>query len=229
LFDRLPKLTAEDAENAEKRIIHESTRIDTKEEKKTTMEDAENASYVLHSSLIPFILALLIFLSFGMFAYGLYRSGQYAKPGGGLALGFSIFAVLFMLFFMLWLLFGGQLGPGGIGGGLPPHRDLSPLACRPRGQGSRPGKIPCGPPVSAGIIRPTTATRRKLMAKRKNGKPRRAKSKEEQRLQAIYAKSLREFTAADLQKFTVIEKGIPFEKVIAELEKIHRQTKRKRA
>jgi hypothetical protein len=67
------------------------------------------------------------------------------------------------------------------------------------------------------------------MAKRKNGKTRRAKSKEEKRLQAIYAKSLREFTAADLQKFTVIEKGIPFERVIADLEKIHRQTKRKRA
>jgi hypothetical protein len=67
------------------------------------------------------------------------------------------------------------------------------------------------------------------MAKRKNDKSKRASSKAEQRLQAIYAKSLREFTAADLQKFTVIEKGIPFEKVIAELEKIHRQTKRRRA
>jgi hypothetical protein len=60
------------------------------------------------------------------------------------------------------------------------------------------------------------------MAKRKNDKSKRAKSKEEQRLQAIYAKSLREFTAADLQKFTVIEKGIPLERVIAEMEKIQK-------
>jgi hypothetical protein len=62
------------------------------------------------------------------------------------------------------------------------------------------------------------------MAKRKNDKPRRAKSKVDKKLQAIYAKSRAEFSAADLQKFTVIEKGIPLETVIAEMERMHRRT-----
>jgi hypothetical protein len=67
------------------------------------------------------------------------------------------------------------------------------------------------------------------MAKRKPDKPRkRPLSKEERRLKAIYAKSRREFSAADLQKFTVIEKGIPFEIVLADLEARHREFKRKR-
>jgi hypothetical protein len=68
----------------------------------------------------------------------------------------------------------------------------------------------------------------KTMAKRKPNKPRKKLSKEEQRLKAIYAKSRREFTAADLQKFTVIEKGIPIEKVLAEVEARHREFIRKR-
>ena len=68
------------------------------------------------------------------------------------------------------------------------------------------------------------------MAKRKPNKPRRRPlSKEERRLQAIYAKSRREFSAADLQKFTVIEKGIPIERVIKEMEKIQRTYKPKKA
>ena len=67
------------------------------------------------------------------------------------------------------------------------------------------------------------------MAKQKPNKPRRTVSKEERRLQAIYAKSRREFSAADLQKYTVIEKGIPFEKVIKEMEKIQRNHKPKKA
>jgi hypothetical protein len=66
------------------------------------------------------------------------------------------------------------------------------------------------------------------MAKRKNDKPGRAKSKVDKRLQAIYAKSRAEFSAADLQKFTEIEEGIPFEKVLADLEKMHRNSKRNR-
>jgi hypothetical protein len=70
-------------------------------------------------------------------------------------------------------------------------------------------------------------TRRKPMAKRKPNKPRRKLSKEEQRLKAIYAKSRREFSAADLQKYTVIEKVIPMEKVIKEMEKIQRNYKPK--
>jgi hypothetical protein len=66
------------------------------------------------------------------------------------------------------------------------------------------------------------------MAKRKNDKPRRAKGKVDKKLQAIYAKSRANFSAADLQKFTVIEKGIPLEKVIAEMEQIHRNYKPKK-
>jgi hypothetical protein len=33
----------------------------------------------------------------------------------------------------------------------------------------------------------------------------------------------RQFTAADVQKYTEIETGIPLEEVIAEMEEIHRQ------
>jgi hypothetical protein len=65
------------------------------------------------------------------------------------------------------------------------------------------------------------------MAKRKDDQPRRPRSKEGKRLQAIYAKSRAEFSAGDLQKFTEIEEGILFEKVIAELEEMHRKTKGK--
>jgi hypothetical protein len=67
------------------------------------------------------------------------------------------------------------------------------------------------------------------MAKRKPDKSRRRPlSKEERRLQAIYAKSRREFSAADLQKFTEIEAGVPFEEVLAEVEATHREFMRKR-
>ena len=67
------------------------------------------------------------------------------------------------------------------------------------------------------------------MAKRKDDKSRRSKGKVDKKLQAIYAKSRRDFSAADLQKFTVIEKGIPLEKIIAEMEKIQRNYKPKKA
>ena len=67
------------------------------------------------------------------------------------------------------------------------------------------------------------------MAKRKPNKPRRPLSKEERRLKAIYAKSRREFSAADLQKYTVVEKGIPIERVIKEMERIQKNYKPKKA
>jgi hypothetical protein len=44
---------------------------------------------------------------------------------------------------------------------------------------------------------------------------------------AIYAKARRSFTAADLQKFTVIDQGIPAEQMLAELEALDRQASRK--
>jgi hypothetical protein len=67
------------------------------------------------------------------------------------------------------------------------------------------------------------------MPKRKDEKPRRKRNRRDPELQAIYDQSRREFTAADLQKYTVIEKGIPMEQVIAECEAINRRMKRKRA
>lgn len=67
------------------------------------------------------------------------------------------------------------------------------------------------------------------MAKRKPDKSgKRPLSKEERRLKAIYAKSRKEFTAADLQRYTVNEKGVRIEKVLAELEAAHREFMRKR-
>jgi hypothetical protein len=67
------------------------------------------------------------------------------------------------------------------------------------------------------------------MTKRKNGKPRPAQAKKTKELQAIYDRVRKEFSAADLQKYTVIDEGIPLKKVLAELEEISRKTKRKRA
>jgi hypothetical protein len=67
------------------------------------------------------------------------------------------------------------------------------------------------------------------MAKRNNEKPRRPKKHIDKKLQALYEKSRQEFTAADLQKFTVVEKGIPLEKVIAEMEAIQNNQNSKKA
>ncbi len=67
------------------------------------------------------------------------------------------------------------------------------------------------------------------MAKRKDDKSRRSKGKVDKKLRGIYAQSRRDFSAADLQKFTVIEKGIPLETVIAELEKIQTNYKPNKA
>jgi len=53
------------------------------------------------------------------------------------------------------------------------------------------------------------------MAKRKNQNTRPTRNKG---LRAIYAKARREFTAADLQKYTEIEVGIPLEKIIEDME-----------
>lgn len=42
-------------------------------------------------------------------------------------------------------------------------------------------------------------------------------------LRQIYARARAEFTAADLQKFTEIDDGIPVEQIIAEMEAIQRE------
>jgi hypothetical protein len=47
-------------------------------------------------------------------------------------------------------------------------------------------------------------------------------------LKTIYAKARKAFTAADLQKYTVIEEGIPAEQVLAEMEAIVREETLKR-
>jgi hypothetical protein len=46
--------------------------------------------------------------------------------------------------------------------------------------------------------------------------------------QAIYDRIRREFSASDLQKYTVIEKGVPLEKVIKKMEAIHRKLSQKK-
>jgi hypothetical protein len=46
-------------------------------------------------------------------------------------------------------------------------------------------------------------------------------------LREIYAKVRKEFTAADLQKYTVIEEGIPAQEVIADLERIQNEEEQK--
>jgi len=63
-----------------------------------------------------------------------------------------------------------------------------------------------------------------MAKKKKNTNPQRSANSKARNLRAIYAQLRREFTAADLQKFTEIEEGIPAEQVIAEMEEIHRKT-----
>ena len=48
-------------------------------------------------------------------------------------------------------------------------------------------------------------------------------------LKAIYAAARRAFTAADLQKYTELEEGVPAKNVLAELETIDREETQKRA
>jgi hypothetical protein len=66
------------------------------------------------------------------------------------------------------------------------------------------------------------------MAKRKNDKKRQPQPEKDPALQAIYDKIRREFSAADLQKYTEIEEGIPAEQVLAEMRAIHRKIKRQK-
>lgn len=47
-------------------------------------------------------------------------------------------------------------------------------------------------------------------------------------LKAVYAAARRAFTAADLQKYTEVEEGIPAEQVLAELEAVDREEAHKR-
>ncbi len=60
------------------------------------------------------------------------------------------------------------------------------------------------------------------MPRAKTTKPR-SPAKKKESLKAIYARLKREFTAADLQKYTVIEPMVPAEQVLREMEEIHRR------
>jgi hypothetical protein len=64
------------------------------------------------------------------------------------------------------------------------------------------------------------------MAMRK--KPNLGKTKKTSSLRQLYARLRKEFTAADLQKYTEIEEGVPLEKVVAEMEVIYRQYEQNR-
>lgn len=66
------------------------------------------------------------------------------------------------------------------------------------------------------------------MAKRKKDGIRILRVKDTDDLPTIYAKLRKSFTAADLQKFTEIEPGIPAEQVLAELEAMDREEMKKR-
>lgn len=57
---------------------------------------------------------------------------------------------------------------------------------------------------------------------------RRLRVKKTDSLRSIYAKYRQAFTAADLQKYAEIEEGIPAEKIIADMEEIHRKVTKER-
>jgi hypothetical protein len=64
--------------------------------------------------------------------------------------------------------------------------------------------------------------------KGKNGRGGQRKKKQPS-LSELYAKRRREFTAADLQKYTEVDEVlVPMKQVIAELEEIHREAQKKR-
>jgi len=64
------------------------------------------------------------------------------------------------------------------------------------------------------------------MASRMPRRPRQTTVERVEKLKAIYAESRRSFTASDLQRFTEIEEGIPFECVIKDCEEMHRRHER---
>jgi hypothetical protein len=66
-----------------------------------------------------------------------------------------------------------------------------------------------------------------VMSKRKNGPIRILRVRGDETLKELYAKARRSFTAADLQRYTVTEKGVRGEQVLAELQAIHREELRK--
>jgi hypothetical protein len=66
------------------------------------------------------------------------------------------------------------------------------------------------------------------MAKPKNGRPR-PDTKKPEALRSIYARVRREFSAADLQRYTEPEPSVPADQLLAELEAIDRSARRRRS
>jgi hypothetical protein len=62
------------------------------------------------------------------------------------------------------------------------------------------------------------------MAKRLNSRIPRTKARESDDRRKIYAILREEFTAVDLQRYTVEEPGIPLKDVIATMEKVQRKS-----
>src|SRR5438309_11457536 len=66
------------------------------------------------------------------------------------------------------------------------------------------------------------------MAARKDGAIRILRVKKGETNKSIYARLRKAFTAADLQKYTEIEEGIPAQQLLAELEALDREERQKR-
>jgi hypothetical protein len=66
------------------------------------------------------------------------------------------------------------------------------------------------------------------MAARKKGAIRVLRVKKGETNKSLYARLRKAFTAADLQKYTEIEEGIPAQQLLAELETIDREERQKR-
>jgi hypothetical protein len=77
-------------------------------------------------------------------------------------------------------------------------------------------------------IKPAAKTRSRIMGERKQKVIRRVRVKDTDDLPTIYAKVRKSFTAADLQRYTEIEEGIPMEQVLTELKAIQREETQKR-
>jgi hypothetical protein len=64
-----------------------------------------------------------------------------------------------------------------------------------------------------------------VTAKKNSNKGRKARKES---LRSVYARIRREFTAAELQRYTEVEEGIPAEQILADMESIHRRETAKR-
>jgi hypothetical protein len=91
-----------------------------------------------------------------------------------------------------------------------------------------PGEMRFKAGIGPGTIKESIESRSTTMAKRTNEKLKKSRDYSKAELKEIYAQSRKDFSAADLQKYTVIEKGVPLEKVIAAMEKIQKPHKAKK-